>query len=149
LLICFRRVGTRILRIKRIFTDFLILQIRKIRKIRVPTRRWQIKTQNPKLKTGFLVYLFLENPDICIARIKSRVRDGGHFVPDLDVRRRFFRSKNNFWKNYRPLVDSWQLILNSENDYQLIAIGTNQNDEFIIEDEARFENFLNNIDDES
>ena len=39
-----------------------------------------------------LVYSFVDNPDICIERIKVRVRTGGHHVPDEDVIRRYYRS---------------------------------------------------------
>ncbi len=38
-----------------------------------------------------LIYVFLDNPEIAIDRIKTRVRKGGHFVPAQDVRRRFYR----------------------------------------------------------
>ena len=29
-----------------------------------------------------LFYVYLESPDVCIERIKNRVKLGGHFVPD-------------------------------------------------------------------
>ncbi|MDR0516571.1 MAG: hypothetical protein LBH25_05945 [Fibromonadaceae bacterium] len=43
-----------------------------------------------------MLHIFLDNPDLCIDRIKTRVSKGGHNIPDEDVIRRFFRSKDNF-----------------------------------------------------
>jgi predicted ABC-type ATPase len=37
----------------------------------------------------FLYYLWLPTPEESIARVGQRVREGGHFVPFEDVRRRF------------------------------------------------------------
>lgn len=90
-----------------------------------------------------LVYLFLENPEICIERIEIRVKDGGHHVPDEDVRRRFFRSKQNFWNYYRFEADSWQLFFNSEFEFEEVAIGL-END-FSVENRPLFDLFLNNL----
>ena len=70
-----------------------------------------------------IVYLFLENPTVCIDRIRVRVRKGGHFVPDEDVIRRFYRSKRNFWCVYRMLADEWQVVYNSDAEFQEIAFG--------------------------
>ncbi|HYW81401.1 MAG TPA: hypothetical protein VE890_17585, partial [Thermoguttaceae bacterium] len=50
-------------------------------------------------RQGFMtsiVYLYVSSPDTCIARVRERVRKGGHDVPDEDVRRRFWRSLTNF-----------------------------------------------------
>ena len=59
--------------------------------------------------------LFLWMPDVKLARarIKQRVKDGGHDVPFEDVKRRFGRSRINFLKFYKPLCDSWILFDNS------------------------------------
>ena len=46
-----------------------------------------------------IAYVFVDSPEVCIARIAVRVQGGGHFVPDEDVRRRYARSKENFAKN--------------------------------------------------
>lgn len=44
-----------------------------------------------------LVYSYLDNPDLCKNRIKIRVLNGGHNIPQEDVMRRFYRRKKNFW----------------------------------------------------
>jgi predicted ABC-type ATPase len=42
-----------------------------------------------------LVYICLESPEQCIQRVHERVAQGGHNVPDEDVRRRYARSLVN------------------------------------------------------
>ncbi len=36
-----------------------------------------------------IIFIFISSPETAIARIAGRVKKGGHFVPDEDVRRRF------------------------------------------------------------
>jgi predicted ABC-type ATPase len=52
-----------------------------------------------KLKKGgfrvALYYLWLPSPKVAIARVKGRVKLGGHHVPSIDIRRRFKRSLEN------------------------------------------------------
>ncbi|MDR3001834.1 MAG: zeta toxin family protein [Fibromonadaceae bacterium] len=69
-----------------------------------------------------LYFVFLDNPQICIQRIKNRVLKGGHNVPDDDVIRRFFRSKQNFMV-LRKIVSCWELYYNGGNEFTLIAHG--------------------------
>jgi predicted ABC-type ATPase len=42
-----------------------------------------------------LVYICLNNPEQCIRRVQERVAQGGHDVPNADVRRRYSRSLSN------------------------------------------------------
>lgn len=75
-------------------------------------------------KSGYeiqIIYLFLENENICVDRVKSRVKKGGHDVPVEDIKRRYFRSKRNFWENFRLTADNWKLIFNGENSFELVA----------------------------
>jgi len=52
--------------------------------------------------------------------LEHRVAQGGHFVSEEDIKRRYYRSKKLFLevKNY---VDSWSLIFNGEDDFVLVA----------------------------
>jgi predicted ABC-type ATPase len=68
-----------------------------------------------------LFFLWVSNSELAIARIKDRVREGGHNVPTEDVRRRFYRGICNFFKLYEALLDSWLLFDNSESKPVLIA----------------------------
>lgn len=75
-------------------------------------------------REGYAVHLFyywLRNPDMAIRRVADRVRAGGHHVPDDTVRRRYTRSVRNFLELYRPIVTTWQVYDNSDNDRRLIA----------------------------
>jgi len=73
-----------------------------------------------------IIFLFVETPEILIERIAERVKKGGHFVPDEDVRRRFVRGKKNFWNVYKNLADSWSLIYNSEDTFCEVALSENK-----------------------
>jgi predicted ABC-type ATPase len=42
-------------------------------------------------------------------------------VPEIDVRRRFKRSINNFFEFYKPLLFSWMIFDNSGQKPELIA----------------------------
>lgn len=60
-----------------------------------------------------LFFLYVENVDVALSRIKDRVQKGGHDVPDHVVLRRFKRSLLNFFRKYQDLVDSWYLFDNT------------------------------------
>lgn len=83
-----------------------------------------IKTIEQAHANGYkviIIYTFVDSALDCIARIQSRVRNGGHPVPDEDVIRRFGRSKTNFWNKYRPLADHWVLYYNGGTETVLVA----------------------------
>lgn len=64
-----------------------------------------------------LIYVFIDNPRICIERIKVRVKNGGHNIPDEDVIRRYKRSRENFYHLYKNLVDEWAVYYNGKNNF--------------------------------
>ena len=86
-----------------------------------------------------IIFLFAESPEILIERIAERVKKGGHFVPDEDVRRRFVRGKSNFWKIYRNLADKWFMYYNVRDNFQMTATG--EKDKIVVIDEILFEKF--------
>ncbi|MCI0471682.1 MAG: AAA family ATPase, partial [Candidatus Aminicenantes bacterium] len=90
-----------------------------------------------------IIYIFLENPDTCIERIKERVLKGGHNVPDKDVIRRYHRSKKNFWTLYKNLADKWFIMYNSEFHFTEVAIGSKN--EYIIRHQRLFDDFTRDI----
>lgn len=87
-----------------------------------------------------IIYVFLENPQMCIERIKERVLKGGHFIPDADVIRRFDRSVNNFWFQYKNNVDEWYLFYNSMNTFVELSFGID--DIYFVYDKTLFEKFF-------
>ena len=80
-----------------------------------------LKNLTAKEYAVHLFFLWIPSPELAIARIKDRVSEGGHDVPEEDVRRRFVRSVHNFFKLYQPLLDSWMLFDNSKTKPLLIA----------------------------
>lgn len=68
-----------------------------------------------------IIYVFVDSPEVCIARIAARVLRGGHNVPDEDVRRRYWKSKRNFWNVYAPMSDYWVLLYNGESQVAMAA----------------------------
>lgn len=90
-----------------------------------------------------IVYVFLENPESCIERIDGRVKKGGHFVPNEDVIRRYYRSKENFWNIYKMQTDTWFIYFNGLQDTQRVALG--KKNDFIVENNELFEEFLKDI----
>lgn len=75
-------------------------------------------------KRGYLIHLFflwISNVELGLERIKLRVQNGGHTIPETTVRRRFGRSLPNFFRFYKPLVDSWTIFDNSGNVPKMIA----------------------------
>lgn len=52
-----------------------------------------------------MYYIYTNNVDINLKRIENRVRQGGHSVPIMDVRRRYKRSIQNFFNKYLSLCD--------------------------------------------
>lgn len=90
--------------------------------------------------TGYkidLSYLWLSNVQLAIQRVHDRVRNGGHSVPEEDIRRRFNRGLKNLFGDYLPLLDSWKLIDNSSRRPLTIAYG--QAGDINILDEAVFQ----------
>ena len=53
-----------------------------------------------------LLYFAVASPDISLARVAQRVSEGGHDVPETDLRRRFTRSVANL-PAYLAAVDDW------------------------------------------
>ncbi|MBI5242956.1 MAG: zeta toxin family protein [Elusimicrobia bacterium] len=68
-----------------------------------------------------LLYLWLPNVELAVQRVRDRVRQGGHDVPESDIRRRFDRGLKNLFSEYRPLLDTWTILDNSGARPELIA----------------------------
>ncbi len=90
-----------------------------------------------------IIYIFLDTPATCFARVKERVRNGGHNVPEPDIVRRFYRSKANFWQIYRNEADLWHLFYNSNEYFLSVAFGEKVS--YTTNDEALFKLFIQDI----
>ncbi len=75
-------------------------------------------------RTGYRVVLFflwLPSADVAVARVKNRVRQGGHNVPEHVIRRRFESGIRNLFHLYRPLADVWRLYDGSRLPPEVVA----------------------------
>jgi predicted ABC-type ATPase len=71
-----------------------------------------------------LIFLWLAQPELAVARVARRVAMGGHDVPAQTVERRFERGLRNFFQLYRPLADEWRLYDNNREFHpRLVAAG--------------------------
>jgi predicted ABC-type ATPase len=68
-----------------------------------------------------LFFLWLPSADLAVIRVANRVQQGGHAVPEADVRRRFTFGLKNLFKLYRPCLDAWWLYNASRLPPELIA----------------------------
>lgn len=74
-----------------------------------------------------LLYLWLNSPELAIERVKERVKNGGHSIPELTIRTRYFKGINNLKTIFVPLVDYWMVVDNSGSVPDFIAeAGANQ-----------------------
>jgi len=73
-----------------------------------------------------LLFLSLPAPKDAIARVATRVQQGGHDVAPEVIRRRFAAGMRNFQEIYRHRVDFWQLFDNSGPTPQLLDEGRNR-----------------------
>ena len=66
-------------------------------------------------KVGFeieLIYLALPNTNVAVERVAARVKQGGHDIPAIVIKRRFHRSLRNLIHLYIPLVNRWKVFDN-------------------------------------
>lgn len=91
-----------------------------------------------------IIYLYLNNPETNIERIKVRVSSGGHHVPKRDVLRRFYRSRQQFWNTYRLLCNDWILLYNPSDS--LIVIAEGNSNTYTVYNEGLMNDFLECID---
>lgn len=75
-------------------------------------------------KKGYKInisYLWLNSYSVAIYRVRKRVTEGGHNVPEEDVRRRYNRSICNFINLYSSIANSWILYDNTNENPIKIA----------------------------
>ena len=68
-----------------------------------------------------LLFFWLQNVDLAIERVKTRVLEGGHNIPEDIIERRYYKGINNLFEIYLPIVDQVLLFDNSEGKHNLIA----------------------------
>jgi predicted ABC-type ATPase len=72
-----------------------------------------------------LCFLSLPTVEMAIERVRQRVMQGGHAIPEDVIRRRFATGRANFENLYRGLANQWALYDNSEPAPVLLNWGEN------------------------
>lgn len=73
-----------------------------------------------------LYFLALPNVETAIARVAERVRQGGHNVAEVAIRRRFSAGWYNFQEVYRAAVNDWAVYDNTGKLPILLEWGENR-----------------------
>ncbi|GGF40822.1 zeta toxin family protein [Echinicola rosea] len=69
------------------------------------------------------LFFWLNSEELAISRVETRVKEGGHFIPEEVIRRRYTSGLNNFFNLFLPKVDNWLFVNNSGDNYEIIAEG--------------------------
>ena len=56
-----------------------------------------------------LYYLWISDPSLCIARVRTRMMNRGHGVSEEDIRRRYASGLQNLQSVVAPRVDAWHV----------------------------------------
>lgn len=93
-----------------------------------------------------VVFYWLPLPEEAIWRVKRRVKQGGHNIPEATIRRRYFAGLKNLVNIYLPLVDL-AVVYNNSNyhvngENEIIASKIRQREELTIVDSVTWQDIL-------
>jgi predicted ABC-type ATPase len=71
-----------------------------------------------------LIFLWTPSAEFSIARVRARVRAGGHDIPEDTIRRRYVAGQVNFFRRYRGIADKWEVYNSTMLLPTLVAEGT-------------------------
>ena len=73
-----------------------------------------------------LLFFWLQNVDLAIERVRTRVLEGGHNVESHVIKRRYKNGIKNLFNIYIPIVGEVMIFDNSEGKYELLAEKTKE-----------------------
>ena len=79
-----------------------------------------------------ILFFWLQNVDLAIERVKTRVLEGGHSIESDVIKRRYKRGIKNLFEIYLPIADEVMIFDNSEGKHELIAEKTFETDIYIL-----------------
>jgi predicted ABC-type ATPase len=85
------------------------------------TRRLTMKKCREAGYVTSIVFLYLSSPALAIERVKLRVSQGGHDIPEQQIIDRFYRGIKNLFTIYAPLAGAVEIYDNSLAEPSLIA----------------------------
>ncbi|WP_434978998.1 zeta toxin family protein [Daejeonia sp. YH14] len=102
-------------------------------------------------KNGYnttLLFFWLKNTDLAKERVRIRVQEGGHNIPEDVIERRYLNGITNLFEIYLPIMDQVLIFDNSEGKHDLIA-EKNLEDEINILNQEKFNELKNYYDNRS
>lgn len=88
-----------------------------------------------------LLFLWLPSPQMSIIRVARRVAEGGHFVPDGVVIRRYWAGLRNLHRHYLPLANTAAVYDNADRQAVLV-VEKSEETGLRIYDETRWKKIL-------
>ncbi|MCY7353387.1 MAG: zeta toxin family protein [Cytophagaceae bacterium] len=70
-----------------------------------------------------LLFYWLNSPELAKSRVRQRVSEGGHSIPDDVIERRYQRGIENLLRIFAPICDHWYVYDNSMLLPRLLAKG--------------------------
>ena len=83
-----------------------------------------------------LIYLWIQNPEMAIQRVRDRVANGGHNIPEDVLRRRYKMGIHYLFDTYMQLCDNWIIGDNSHPPFTVVAEGNRERT--LIKDDVTF-----------
>ena len=82
-----------------------------------------IKLAKEKGYSVSLLFFWLNDVNLAIERVKTRVIEGGHNIPEDVIKRRYLRGIHNLSSKFISLCDFWIIIDNSSESFNFVAEG--------------------------
>jgi len=86
-----------------------------------------------------LLFLWLPTPEQAIQRVAHRVKQGGHSIPEDDIRRRYYRGIKNLLNYYLPLADTAVVVNNSSAELKRVIVNKESRKGMQIEDKEAWQ----------
>jgi predicted ABC-type ATPase len=90
-----------------------------------------------------LIFFWLETVELAKERVKIRVSEGRHNIPEEVIERRYKSGLKNFFLIYKDQVDEWMFVDNSYGNFDLVSKGNKFKPETLIQ-EANWMNLKKN-----
>lgn len=87
------------------------------------TKTYKQRIQHAKKReyNTTLLFFWLKSTELAKERVKMRVQEGGHNIPEDVIERRYLKGIINLFNIYLPIVDQILIFDNSEGKHELIA----------------------------
>lgn len=97
-----------------------------------------LRTVRVAQKRGYyvtLIFFWLPDVELAKARVRLRVQEGGHSVPEKVIERRFRRGIVNFFDHFLPLCDNVMVFNNASEEPKLVMAKTKDKPQEIFDNE--------------